>query len=217
MRFIKLIGLTVLLTVTSFFTTASAQAQITFAPLSSMRADYIRLFNGEPVQVCQGEFVSLNRVHAVCEDLADTVLNDFNRLEAGRITEVVLYDGVFYERINDDTIWYAFNDTIFDEPALENLFQLQIERFALSEQRVVGPVTIDGQATTHIQFGTEQQRFYYDLFITEDGYVLKDQFTTIRTIGDEVIEDVAIATYSAFNSDIVIGPPPADQVVFADN
>ena len=72
------------------------------APFATMRDTFVQTFNSRPLQVCQSEWESWNRVHGACQDLVTVTTND-QEFIAGMTVEFVFYDGVHFQRVNDET------------------------------------------------------------------------------------------------------------------
>ncbi|NTU86270.1 MAG: hypothetical protein HGA45_44240 [Chloroflexales bacterium] len=182
-------------------------------PLSSVRYNFIYTYNGAPLVVCQAEFASANRSHQTCNELV--TLADLD-LVAGRVFEVVYYDGTRYQRANESTTWES-SPTDFDPQATLNdvLFSYYLYPSDLTATKM-GEVKISDTPTTHYQLWSHDSvrnesnggQFVYDIFVSGPGYVLQDQ----ENVRGESFEFVKIWTYSDFNSPIVVSPPPDSMV-----
>ena len=195
--------------------TAAAQGATPpeLAPLRTVRESALLLFNGRPLQVCQREWQSWNRIHGVCQDLATATLYD-QQLIRGTIVAFVLFDGVRYERVNEQTEWSATPDERFypDRDLGDALFRIAEE----AEVTRVGPVELGGIAATHYQYWVLDEahneaaggQVVYDQFVTAAGQVLQSQSHVrgaVPGLGDGVLTE--IRSFSDFNGPIVIVAP----------
>jgi hypothetical protein len=183
------------------------------ASLRTVRDTTLLLFDGRPLQVCQREWQSWNRVHGVCQDLATATLYD-QQLIRGTIVEFVLFDGVRYERVNEQTAWSATADERFfaDRDLGDALFRIAEE----AQVTPVGAVELAGAATTHYQYWVLDEarneaaggQVVYDQFVTAAGHVAQSQ-THVRGVvpglGDGVLTE--IRSFSDFNGPIVVVAP----------
>lgn len=185
------------------------------APLATVRDSALLLFGDRPLQVCQREWQSWNRVHGVCRDLATATLYD-QRLIAGTTVEFVLFDGTRYERVNDAASWTASPDPDFapDLPLGEALFRID-ERASVAR---VGPAPVGGVATTQYQYWVlDEQRnaqaggqVVYDQFVSGEGHVLRAHVSVrggVPGLGDGTLME--IRTFSDMNAPLTVAPPAA--------
>jgi hypothetical protein len=206
----------------------SAQAQTSLpplAPLSSVRIDYVGTFNGEVGIVCQEELSSEPgfSYHGTCHELASAQVPELAiDLVAGRITEYVYLNGVYYERIGDATTWTAWADPDYNGEL--SLNDALFSSYLYPSNAVitnVGRVTIDGTPATQYQFwSTDSElnelsdgQYVYDVFVTDTGLVLKDQVSqrgNLPILGEG--ELALVWTYKNFNGPVSIAAPPASQV-----
>jgi hypothetical protein len=206
----------------------SAQAQTSLpplAPLSSVRLNYVNTFNGEPGIVCQEELSSQPgySYHGTCHELVTAQLPELDiDLVAGRITEYIYVNGVYYERVGDATSWTAWTDP--DYNAGLTLNDALFAGYLYPDGSVItdlGPVTVDGTQATQYQFwSTDSElnelsggQFVYDVFVTGAGMVVKDQVSqrgSFDMLGEG--ELAMVWTYSNFNGPVSIAAPPASQV-----
>lgn len=197
---------------------AQAQTTVPLASVSSMRGEYALIVNNTPLQVCQGEWESLNRYHRVCEDL---VTDETFNLEAGRVREIVIYDGTLYIRVNESTTWLAGSnpDGTFADPSIANRFFELIDLVGDDEASMLGTTTVRGQSVTQYQFlsGGEENSVSYDLFVNGSGFVLKEQLSLRSTAETDLIVVADLWEFYDINSGIVVAPPPPNQVQFVEN
>lgn len=188
---------------------------ILLAPLNTVRYDFVYTFNGAPLQVCQAEWESWNRGHTTCRDLVS--IPELN-LIAGYVRETVVYDDVVYIRDNEETIWSAFANQFFN-PNLslnEGLFIITANFESVVTR--LGAVTVNGVATTQYQFWSLDEslngsgQFVYDIFVSADNFVIKDQISVRSSAEPDADEIASIWTYSSFNAPITVSRPPADRV-----
>jgi hypothetical protein len=183
------------------------------APLHTVRERTLLSFNGMPIQVCQREWQSWNRVHGVCEDLASVMVYD-QRYIQGTVVEFVLFDGTRYERVNAQTSWAATPDESFapDRDLNEAFFRIA-ERAQLSR---LDDTEVGGVAVAHYQYwvldparnSAAGGQVVYDQFLSAQRQVLQSQVSirgTIPGLGlGELDEQHA---FSDFNAPLVIAPP----------
>jgi hypothetical protein len=194
-------------------TAAQSATPPDLAPLHTVRERTLLSFNGAPIQVCQREWQSWNRVHGVCEDLASVTVYD-QRYIQGTVVEFVLFDGTRYERVNQQTAWAATPDAGFapDRDLSEALFRIT-DQAQLSR---LGDTEVGGVAAAHYQYWvTDKARntsaggqVVYDQLISAQGQVLQSQ-TGVRGaipgLGSGVLTE--LHAFSDFNAPIVIAPP----------
>jgi hypothetical protein len=183
------------------------------AALRTVRDTTLLLFDGRPLQVCQREWQSWNRVHGVCQDLATATLYD-RQLIRGTIVEFVLFDGVRYERVNEQVAWSATPDERFapDRDLGDALFRVAEE----AQLTRVGAADLGGVAATHYQYWVLDEarnaaaggQVVYDQFVTGAGHVAQSQ-THVRGLvpglGDGALTE--IRSFSDFNGPIVVVAP----------
>lgn len=212
----------------SFATAARAQetALPALAELNSVRADYVSTFNGEPGVVCQEEWSSGSRYHSTCLDLVSAQYPEINvDLVAGRVREYVYYDGIFYSRVGDERTWEAQTDPSYDASITLNQRLFSGYLFpGNAAVTTIGRTTVGILPATQYQFWSLDPdlnkasggQFVYDVFISDQGFVLKDQSSSRGSFPMGEGELAGIVTYKDFNSPIVVAPPPAESVRVAD-
>lgn len=192
---------------------AQGAEQPGLAPLRTVRDTTLLLFDGRPLQVCQREWQSWNRVHGACQDLATATLYG-QQLIRGTTVEFVLFDGVRYERVNEQTAWSATADERFmaDRDLGDALFRIAEE----AQVTRVGAAELGGAATTHYQYWVLDEarneaaggQVVYDQFVTAAGHVAQSQ-THVRGaipgLGDGALTE--IRSFSDFNGPIVVVAP----------
>lgn len=183
------------------------------ARLRSVRDTALISFNGRPLQVCEREWQSWNRVHGVCQDLATASIGDL-RLIAGTVVEFVLFDGTRYERLNEQTAWAASPDPGFaPDQDLNAAFFTVSERAQLSQ---LGPASVGGAPATHYQYwvldaeanAAAGGQLVYDQFVSPQGYVLQSQVAArgaIPGLGDGELSE--LRSFRDFNAPITVAPP----------
>jgi hypothetical protein len=188
------------------------------APFKTVRDTFIQTFNGRPLQVCQSEWESWNRVHGACRDLVTATTRD-QELIAGILVEFVFYDGVHYQRVNDEVTWTANRDERYDpDLALADAF-FKVNYAAVLTR--IGPANIGNIPTIQYQYWSLDKSFnekvggqaVYDLFLSAENYVISDVFSArgnIPGLGNGTMAQTWI--YSDFDAPIVIAPPAAGQV-----
>lgn len=204
---------------------ASAQSNPMLPPLAeltSVRFDYISTFNDEPGVVCQGKIASPARLHQVCQELVTAQEPELDvDAVTGRVTEEVYLEGTYYTRVDDDPMWTSGADPAFD-PSLtltERLFGVYISREGATLVNL-GRVTVAGVPATQYQFWSpayqlddpSRAMFIYDLFISDQGFVLKEVASLRGALPMGEGELVNTTVYKDFNTPIEIGPPPAERV-----
>lgn len=211
----RIVRLTVLVLISllllAFADPKQVNAQGEFAPIESTRMNVLYSFDEMPLRVCQEEIADFNHWHGTCIDVATATLPNGFSYTAGRTLEFVFYDCNYFTRLNADESWSVqpnphyfpkvrFSDAMLGTPAL------------LSEHAVtvIGPAEVDGQATTQIQFWSTDAEVYNaqggqavtDLFISEDGLIVKEVNSVRSATGDfvqlVVLHDIneAIEVYS---------------------
>jgi hypothetical protein len=186
-----------------------------------MRDTFVQTFNGRPLQVCQSEWESWNRVHGACQDLVSVTTND-QEFIAGMTVEFVFYDGVHFQRVNDETTWMASRDEQYDPDLTfeEAFFKINYD----AKLTRIGPAEVGGIPATQYQFWSLDEALneevggqaIYDLFLSNENRVLSDVFSargSIAGLGDGTLAQTWV--YSDFNAPIVVAPPPFEQVRFA--
>jgi hypothetical protein len=183
------------------------------APLQTVRERTLLSFNGMPIQVCQREWQSWNRVHGVCEDLASATAYD-QRYIQGTVVEFVLFDGTRYERVNQQTDWAAAPDESFapDRDLNEAFFHVA-ERAQLSR---IADTEVGGAAAAHYQYWVLDQarnsaaggQVVYDQLISAQRQVLQSQISVRGSIpGLGAGELRELHAFSDFNAPLEIAPP----------
>jgi hypothetical protein len=183
------------------------------APLHTVRERTLLSFNGTPIQVCQREWQSWNRVHGVCEDLASVTAYN-QRYIQGTVVEFVLFDGTRYERVNTQTIWSATPDEGFapDRDLNEAFFRIA-ERAQLSR---LSDTEIAGVAAAHYQYwvidparsSAAGGQVVYDQFISAQRQVLQSQTSVRGTIPGLGSGDLTeLHAFSDFNMPVEISRP----------
>jgi hypothetical protein len=195
-----------------------AQTAPELAPLRSVRDRYVTTFNGMPLRVCQTEWAAWSRAHGACRDLLTLDLPD-RQLRAGRLVEFVVYDGMRYERLDDDTLWTASPDEDFDpDRSLNDALFRAVYVATLTE---VGAAEVDGIAATQYQYWSHDETLnelsggqgVFDIFLAADNRVVKSQFSArgkIAGLGHGELADIWV--YSDHNMPLDIAPPPAELV-----
>ncbi|HEU5015738.1 MAG TPA: hypothetical protein VFT66_24655 [Roseiflexaceae bacterium] len=190
------------------------------APFTTMRDTFIQTFNGQPLQVCQSEWESWNRVHGTCHDLVTATTTD-QVLTAGMVVEFVFYDGVHFQRVNDETTWTASRDEQYDpDLTFEEAFFKISYNASLTQ---IGPDEVGNMPVTHYQYWSLDETLnknvggqaIYDLFLSNENRVLSDVFSargSIPGLGDGTLAQTWV--YSDFNAPIVVAPPPFERVQF---
>ena len=183
------------------------------ATLRSVRETTLTSFNGRPLQVCQREWQSWNRVHGVCHDLATATLYEQSFVQ-GTVVEFVLFDGTRYERVNEQTVWSARPDEGFapDQDLGEALFHIaegaQVTRLP--------DAALGGAPATHYQYWVLDKarnavaggQVVYDQFVSAQGFVVQNQTRVLGDVpGAGAGELVELRGYSDFNTPIVVTAP----------
>jgi hypothetical protein len=190
-------------------------------PFKTMRDTFVQTFNGRPLQVCQSEWESWNRVHGACRDLVTATTRD-QELIAGLLVEFVFYDGTRYQRVNDEPTWTATRDERYDPDLTfaEAFFKVNYNAVLTR----VGPANVGTIPTTQYQYWSVDQAFnkevggqaVYDLFLSAENRVVSDVFSargSMAGLGDGTLEQRWV--YTDFDAPIVVAPPAVDQVRFA--
>ncbi len=191
------------------------------AAFTTMRDTFVQTFNGQPLQVCQSEWESWNRVHGTCHDLVTATTTD-QELTAGMVVEFVFYDGVHFQRVNDETTWIASRDEQYDPDLTFREAFFKINYDATFTQ--IGPAEVNNMPVTQYQFWSLDENLntevggqaIYDLFLSNENRVLSDVFSargSIPGLGDGTLAQTWV--YSDFDAPIVVTPPPFEQVQFA--
>ena len=191
-------------------------------PFKTMRDSFVQTFNGHPLQVCQSEWESWNRVHGACRDLVTATIPD-QALMAGLLVEFVFYDGTHYERVNDEATWTASRDERYDpDLTLADAF-FKVNYDAVLTR--IGPTNVGTIPTTQYQYWSLDKTFnakvggqaVYDLFLSAENRVISDVFSargSIPGLGDGTLAQTWV--YSDFDAPIVVAPPAVEQVRFAN-
>ena len=194
----------------------------TLADLHSVEQNYVATFNGEPGIVCQYVVASSTRVHGTCHDLVTAQDPQLNiDLVAGRVIEFVDYDGKSYSRVNDEQTWTATDIENYD-PNLTLNTLLFGSYIAPRETTItdIGATAVNGTAVTQYQFWSTNAelnaasggQYVYDVFVSAQKYVLKDQESLRGSFSLGTGEIDNIWTYSNFNAEFSVSPPPAESV-----
>lgn len=188
------------------------------APFRTMRDTFVQTFNGRPLQVCQSEWESWNRVHGACRDLVTATTRE-QELIAGMLVEFVFYDGTHYQRVNDEATWTASRDERYDpDLALADAFFKVNYDAALTR---IGAVDVGNIPTTQYQYWSLDKTLnkqvggqaVYDLFLSAENRVISDVFSArgnIPGLGDGALAQTWV--YADYDAPIVVAPPPAEQV-----
>jgi hypothetical protein len=191
------------------------------APFKTMRDSFIQTFNGRPLQVCQSEWESWNRVHGACRDLVTATTRD-QALVAGMLVEFVFYDGTHYQRVNDEATWTASRDERYDpDVTLADAF-FKVNYAAVLTR--IGPAAVGNIPTTQYQYWSLDEtvneqaggQAVYDLFLSAENRVVSDVFSArgdIPGLGEGALARTWV--YTDFDAPIVVAPPDVGQVRFA--
>jgi hypothetical protein len=137
------------------------------------------------------------------------------------VRETILYDGIFYLRVDDEDTWVAeaVPELGFAGPTVNLLFQSRINDLGDVTVINLGPVIINGVTTTQYQYRPAggSGTLVYDVFVTADGLVLKDEFS-LREIDDGSVTVIIadVWTYRSFDVIIIVTPPPPELVIRID-
>jgi hypothetical protein len=184
----------------------------------TMRDSFVQTFNGHPLQVCQSEWESWNRVHGACRDLVTATTHD-QELIAGLLVEFIFYDGTHYERVNDEATWTASRDERYDpDLALADAF-FKVNYDAVLTR--IGSINVGNIPTTQYQYWSLDKTFnekvggqaVYDLFLSAENRVISDVFSArgrVSGLGDGTLAQTWV--YADYDAPIVIAPPAAGQV-----
>ena len=184
----------------------------------TMRDSFVQTFNGHPLQVCQSEWESWNRVHGACRDLVTATTHD-QELIAGLLVEFIFYDGTHYERVNDEATWTASRDERYDpDLALADAF-FKVNYDAVLTR--IGPINVGNIPSTQYQYWSLDKTFnekvggqaVYDLFLSAENRVISDVFSArgrVGGLGDGTLAQTWV--YADYDAPIVIAPPAAGQV-----
>jgi hypothetical protein len=188
------------------------------APLTSVRWNFVATFNDRPLSVCQEEYESFNRGHAVCNELVTMAIPEYGlELVAGRVDEVIVYDETFYLRFDDDTTWTAIpNPNYVPQATINDLYRVG---FAAALTRL-GLAEVSGATATQYQYWSLDPdlnaaaggQAVYDLFISDQNRVLKSQLSYRGALSMGMGELAGIYVYRDFNAPITVYRPPADKV-----
>lgn len=187
-------------------------------PFKTMRDNFVATFNGRPLQVCQSEWESWNRVHGACRDLVTAAMPD-QTLVAGALVEFVFYDGVHYQRADEETLWTVSRDEQYDPDLTfaDALFRVKYDAVLTR----IGDASVGGAPATHYQYWSVDKAFnqqngglaVYDLFLSLDNRVVSDVFSArgrIAGLGEGTLARTWV--YSDFDAPITVAPPAADKV-----
>lgn len=201
------------------------------ADVTSMRAQLLVTFNGQPLEVCHQEYVGTNRFHEVCHQLATVTEQALPEPDfpwnAGTVKEFIYYDGMIYTRLNAEATWRSEADPEYDPNATVSINDAVFSWPFEAVLTHLGPATIGGREATHYQYWTTDKTYneehhgtvVYDQFVSADGLVLHDQLNHYGDFpGLGVGQLSAIWTYTDHNSNAIgIAPPPTDQVEAAES
>lgn len=226
-RWWVLFGLMILLISSTARSTLAATETVTLPPVTQVATLHQTVFlefNGQPLQVCQIDFSSAVRLHGTCQDFQTVpiaVPGYQTDLVTGQVTEFIEYDGTSYTRINAETTWTS--KPIEDYDPTVSVIDLLSFPFAsvpgvLSQ---VGSTTVGATPATQYQYWVTDSewnsasggQFVYDIFISSDGRMVKDQGSyrgTLPQLGTGELQ--LIFGYSDYNAPITVSPPPASQV-----
>lgn len=218
---------TVLSLFLAYGTPLHAQEQgVSLPPLyspKSWRNEGVRTLNGQPVLVFQSEAESADRYHAVRHDLA-TVTAAGQALVAGRVQEIVVYDGYRYVRLNNETTWtktaipnYKPGRTLNE--VFTNIFAVTGEHKGILSR--LGPASVAGTPVTHYQYWITDRDFNVseggqeveDYWLSSDGKMLMLGWSIHGSMLN--LPDMEFSNYERrydFDTPIVVGPPPADRI-----
>jgi hypothetical protein len=196
------------------------------ADMHSLQRDYVAVFRGVPLVVRHEVWESAQRVHGAVIEL---VTYEEVGLVAGRTTEYVFYEGVYYERVDQETTWRAYPEADYDPNKTINqlIFTWVTPGTELYEQdhsvSNLGGEEVRGVATTHYQLwsqdaaynAAEGGQYVYDIWVTPEGMPMKDQISvmdlTVEGIGTGRLENTWV--YDAHNTPMTVSRPPAEQVM----
>ena len=149
--------------------------------LQTMRDSFVQTFNGHPLQVCQSEWESRNRVHGACRDLVTATTPD-QALIAGLLVEFVFYDGTHYQRVNDADLDGIARRALRPRPdTRRRVLQGQLRCSAHANW----PDQCRNHPTTQYQYWSLDKTFnekvggqaVYDLFLSAENRVISDVFS----------------------------------------
>lgn len=206
------------------------QAQDTRVPpladIRSFQRDYVAVFRGVPLVVRHEVWESAQRVHGTVIEL---VTYEEVGLVAGRTTEYIFYEGIYYERVGQETTWRTYPEADYDPSKTINqlIFAWVTPGTELYERdhstTNLGSEEVRGVATTHYQLwvqdaaynAAEGGQYVYDIWVTPEGVPMKDQISvmdlTVEGIGTGRLENTWV--YDAHNTPMTVSRPPAAQVM----
>ena len=204
---------------------ASARAETTLQaiqPLSSVQVNYISNFNNQAGFVCQETWASASRIHGTCRELVTASYPEINiDLVTGRVREFIFYDDTYYERSGDETTWSATRIEGYDSSFTVN--DLLFGSYLYPSNVVItnlGEAQVGGTVATQYQFWSTDSalneasggQVVYDVFVSAEGFVLKDQVSQRGSfpMGDGELN--SIWTYSNFNQPLMVYAPPPSSV-----
>ncbi len=113
------------------------------APVTSLRANFVSTVNKIPVRVCQEQWATATRMHGTCNHLVTLNIPELQiEQRAGDTVEYVFFDGMYYERRNDDPLWDALSDPNYRADATLNAVLFNDGQFPAA-----GVLTEIGQTT----------------------------------------------------------------------
>jgi hypothetical protein len=216
---LKLALVALLLSLGAGVAPARAQEQVAqlpaLTPFKTVRESFVQTFNGQPLQVCQSEWESWNRMHGVCRDLVTATTHD-QQLTGGTLVEFVYYDGKRYQRLNDQTNWTVARDERYDPDLTLADALFKVDYPAVLTQ--VGPASVGDVPATQYQYWSTDKTFneqaggqvVYDLFLSPENRVVSDVYSvrgSISGLGDGTLAQTWV--YSDFDAPIVVGKPAA--------
>ena len=191
-------------------------------PLSSVQVNYISNFNNQAGIVCQETWASASRIHGTCRELVTASYPEINiDLVTGRVSEYIIYDDTYYQRIDAATTWSATKLEGYDPSFTIN--DLLYGSYLYPRNAVItnlGEAQVGGTAATQYQFWSTDSALneasggqnVYDVFVSAEGFVLKDQVSQRGSfpMGDGELN--SIWTYSNFNQPLMVYAPPPSSV-----
>jgi hypothetical protein len=196
------------------------------AAVSSMRHEYVIVFEGIAGEVCTVDWESAQRTHGACNQLVTVPAAG---LVAGRVIEFISYDGTYYERIDAGTTWTSYPVEGYDPAATINETYFgwvtpgtELDDIARTVTNL-GAEQVRGAEATHYQIWVEDAAFnaeaggqvVYDIWVDGAGLPVKDQVNTLdytlEGFGTGRLE--SIWTYWNLNTPVTVSVPPAAQVV----
>lgn len=114
------------------------------APVTSLRANFVSTVNKIPVRVCQERWATATRMHGTCNHLVTLNIPELQiEQRAGDTVEYVFFEGIYYERRNDDPLWDGVNDPNYRADATLNEVLFNNGQFpAMGVLTEIGPDTV---------------------------------------------------------------------------